>query len=86
MPGDGMDVQEPKDQQHDSNQAHEGQRNDEEGRETVEPVSPLPVAAPPGLFEHRKRLGRHPRTDLTRVVDRRVALSLYARGGTAMFR
>jgi hypothetical protein len=24
MPGDGMDVQEPKDQQHDGNQAHEG--------------------------------------------------------------
>jgi hypothetical protein len=24
MPGDGMDVQEPKDQQHDSNEAHEG--------------------------------------------------------------
>jgi hypothetical protein len=24
MPGDGMDVQEPKDQQHDSDEAHEG--------------------------------------------------------------
>jgi hypothetical protein len=24
MPGDGMDVQEPKDQQHDGNQAHDG--------------------------------------------------------------
>ena len=30
--------------------------------------SPLPVAAPPRLFEHRKRLRRHPNTDLTEAV------------------
>jgi hypothetical protein len=28
--------------------------------------SPLPVATPPRLFEHRKRLRRHPNTDLTK--------------------
>jgi hypothetical protein len=30
--------------------------------------SPLPVAAPPRLFEHRKGLGSHPDTDLTGAV------------------
>jgi hypothetical protein len=60
MPGDGMDVQEPEHEQHDGSQAHEGERYDEEHRETVEAVPPLPVTAPPRLFEHRKRLGRHP--------------------------
>jgi hypothetical protein len=59
MSGDGMDVQEPEDEQRHGNQAHEGQRRDQERREAVEAVSPLPVAAPPRLFEHRKRLGRH---------------------------
>jgi hypothetical protein len=34
----------------------------------VHAVGPLPVAAPPGLFEHRKRLGRHPDTDLTEAI------------------
>jgi hypothetical protein len=66
MPGDGMDVEEPEDQQRNGNQAHEGQRHDEERRETVQAASPLPMAAPPGLLEHRKRLGRHPSADLRR--------------------
>jgi hypothetical protein len=80
MPGDGMDVQKPEDQQHDGSQAHEGQRHDEEQRETVQAVSPLPVATPPRLFEHRKRLGRHPRTDLTKVVGSPRSRSRWDRG------
>jgi hypothetical protein len=52
MPGDGMDVQEPEDQERDGNEAYAGQRHDEEWRETVQAVSPLPAAAPPRLFEH----------------------------------
>jgi hypothetical protein len=70
MPGDGVDVQEPEDQQRDGDQAHEGQRHDEEQRETVQATSPLSVAASSWLFEDRKRLGRHPGTDLTNVVGR----------------
>lgn len=59
MPGDGIDVQEPEDEQRDGNQAHEGQRHEEEQSDGVQAVSPLPVATPPRLFEHRERLGRH---------------------------
>ncbi len=51
MPGYGTHVQEPEDEQHQGNQAHEGQRYDQEQRETVQRGSPLPVAAPPGLYE-----------------------------------
>jgi hypothetical protein len=70
MPGDGMDVQEPEDEQGDGNQAHDGQRRDQEQREAVQAACPLPVAAPPRLFEHRKRLGRHPNTDLPEAIGR----------------
>jgi hypothetical protein len=62
--GDGVDIQQSEDQQRDGNEADEGQRHDEEQGQTVEAVSPLPVAAAARLFEHRKRLGRHPWTIL----------------------
>ena len=52
MPGDGMDVQEPEDQQCNGDQAHQRQRHDEEWRDTVQAASPLPMAAPAGLLEH----------------------------------
>jgi hypothetical protein len=42
-------------------------------------VSPLPAAAPPRLFKHRKRLGRHPRTDLRKVVGRQLSSSQTSR-------
>ena len=52
MPSDGIDVQEPEDEQRDGDQAYEGQRRDEDQCEAVQTVAPLPVAPPPRLFEH----------------------------------
>lgn len=66
-----MDIHEPEDQQRNDNQPHQRQRHDEQQRKTVQAGSPLPVASPARLLEHRTRRGRHPSTDLTNVVGRR---------------
>lgn len=65
MPGYSTHVQKPEDEQHQGNQAHDRQRCHEEQSEAVHGGSQLPMAAPPRLFEHRKRLRRHPTTNLT---------------------
>jgi hypothetical protein len=80
MPSDGIDVQEPEDEQRDGNQAYDGQRRDEDQREAVQTVAPLPVAPPPRLLEHRKRLGHHPNTDLTEAVGPQPFTSNVRRG------
>jgi hypothetical protein len=68
MPGDGIHAQQPEDEQHQREDAHDDQRYDQEAGEAVQTLPPLPVAASPRLFEHRKRLRRHPETDLTGAV------------------
>ena len=68
MPGDSTHVEESEDEQDQGEQANDGQRQDEEQSEAVESGPPLPAAAPPRFVEHRKRLGCHPRPDLTQVV------------------
>lgn len=68
VPGYSTHVQKPEHEQHQGNQAHDGQRCHQEQSESVHGGSPLPMAAPPRLFEHRKWLRSHPNTNLTEAV------------------
>ena len=68
MPGYSTHVQKPEHEQHQGNQAHDGQRCHQEQSEAVHGRFPVPMTAPSRLFEHRKRLRRHPNTNLTEAV------------------
>ena len=66
MLGDRVHVQEPKDQQRDSDHADQSKHHQDKGPNPVRREAPLAIWQPPTRREHRKRLGGHLHGNTTR--------------------